>query len=167
MELHDNEELIWRGHPSARSSWSRYLRWGFLALLPLIITSILRWLDVGIGFAYWKWVVLSLVLLALVVLFDFLRRISIDYMVTSHRIRIRRGVLSRREKSAVIQKVQNINTSQSLLDRALKVGSVDFDTAGADANQADFVFWGIADPHELVRRLEERQIGGRTDGSGL
>ncbi len=167
MELHDNEELIWRGHPSAKASWSLYLRWGFLALLPLIVTSILKARGTGIGLPYWQWVVISIVLLALVVVVDVLRRAAVDYAVTTHRIRIRRGVLSRSEKSAVIEKVQNINTSQSLLDRVLGVGAVDFDTAGADANQADFVFRGIAQPHELVRRLEARQIGVRSGTSGL
>lgn len=163
MELHGDEQLIWRGHPAARAQVTWYLQWGFLALLPLIITSILRWRDVGTGMAYWKWVVVSLVLLGLVVAIDILRRASVDYVVTTHRIRIRRGILSRREKSAAVEKVQNINTSQSLIDRVLGVGAVDFDTAGADASQADFVFSGIADPQQLVRRLEERQIGA---GSG-
>lgn len=159
MELHENENLIWRGHPAARAFVSWYLKWGFILLIPLIIVTILRWRDTGTGMAYWKWVVLTLVALALLAGFDFLRRAAIDYVVTSHRIRIRRGLLSRHEKSAAVEKVQNINTSQSLMDRVLGVGAVDFDTAGADVNQADFVFRGIASPHELVRRLEERQIG--------
>ncbi len=166
MELHGDEQLIWRGHPAARAQVTWYLQWGFLALLPLIITSILRWRDMGTGMDYWKWVVLSLVLLGLVVVIDIARRASIDYVVTTHRLRIRRGILSRREKSASVEKVQNINTNQSLIDRILGVGAVDFDTAGADINQADFVFSGIANPHELVRRLEERQIGAGP-GRGL
>jgi len=159
MELQANERLIWRGRPAARANLLWYVQWGFLALLPAIITGIMRSQDRGTGMSYWKWVVLSLVLLALVVVFDFLRRAAIDYMITTHRIRIRRGILSRREQSTVIEKVQNINTNQSLLDRVLRVGDVDFDTAGTDVSQADFVFEGIANPHALVHRLEQHRIG--------
>ncbi len=159
MELHENEHLIWRGHPAARAFVVWYIKWAFILLIPLIIVTILRWRDAGTGMAYWKWVVLTIVALVLLVGLDFLRRASIDYVVTTRRLRIRRGLLSRHEQSTVIEKVQNINTSQSLLDRVFGVGAVDFDTAGADVHQADFVFWGIADPHGLVSRLEAHRIG--------
>lgn len=159
MELHPNEQFIWRGHPSARAYVFWYVKWGFLALLPVIVAGILKSQGKGTGLAYWKWIVISLVLLAGVVVFDILRRAAIDYAVTTHRIVIRRGILSRREQSTVIDKVQNINTNQSFLDRILHVGAVDFDTAGSDASQADFSFGGIARPHVLVQRLEQHRIG--------
>lgn len=154
MEMHESEQLIWRGHPSARGSIGWYLKWGFLALLPVIIAGIFKANDRGTGMAYWKWVVLSLVLLALVVVIDVLRRAAIDYVVTNQRIRIRRGILSRREQSTLIERVQNVNTSQSLLERLLGVGTVDFDTAGTEAKEASFRFAGVANPHDLVRRFE-------------
>lgn len=159
MELQQNEQLIWRGHPSARAYLLWYLQWGLLAFVPVILVSIMRSADKGIGMAYWKWWVLSLVLFALVVIFDVLRRAAIDYVVTDQRIRIRRGILSRREQSTVIEKVQNINTNQSLLDRMLRVGSIDFDTAGTEANEASFRFDGVARPHALVARLEAHRVG--------
>lgn len=159
MELHPSEQLIWRGHPAARAYVTWYLQWGFIALLPLIVTTIMKSQDKGIGMAYWKWVVLSLVLVGLLIVFDFLRRAAIDYVVTTQRIRIRRGILSRREQSTVIEKVQNVNTGQSLLDRMLNVGVVDFDTAGTEANEASFRFKGISSPHDLVARMEQHRIG--------
>ncbi len=159
MELHPNEQLIWRGHPAARAYLTWYLQWGFIALLPLVVTSIMKSQDKGIGMAYWKWVVLSLVLLGLVIAFDLLRRAAIDYVVTTQRIRIRRGILSRREQSTVIEKVQNVNTNQRLIDRLLNVGAVDFDTAGTEVNESSFRFTGIARPHDLVARMEQHRIG--------
>jgi uncharacterized membrane protein YdbT with pleckstrin-like domain len=154
MEMHENEQLIWRGHPSARSSIAWYLKWGFLAILPAVIAGIFKANDRGTGIAYWKRKVISIGLLALVVVIDILRRASIDYVVTNQRIRIRRGILSRREQSTLVERVQNINTSQSLIDRLLAVGAVDFDTAGTEAKEASFRFVGVASPHDLVRRFE-------------
>lgn len=154
MELHDQETLIWRGHPAARAHVGYYLKWGIAALLPVCVAGILRLNDKGTGLGYWWWVLISVGLLALVVVIDVLRRAATDYAVTNQRLRIRRGILSRREQSTVIERVQNINTRQSLLDRLLGVGAVDFDTAGTEAAEASFKFEGIANPHSLVRRLE-------------
>jgi uncharacterized membrane protein YdbT with pleckstrin-like domain len=154
MELHESEQLIWRGHPSARSSVAWYLKWGFLAILPAVIAGIFKANDRGTGIAYWKWTVISIGLLALVIVIDVLRRAAIDYVVTNQRIRIRRGILSRREQSTLVERVQNINTTQSLIDRLLSVGAVDFDTAGTEAKEASFRFVGVSSPHDLVRRFE-------------
>lgn len=166
MEMHVNEQLIWRGHPSARGSIGWYLKWGFLALLPVCIAGIFEANDRGTGMDYWKWIVLSLVLLAFVVVIDVLRRAAIDYVVTNQRIRIRRGILSRREQSTLIERVQNVNTSQSLLERLLGVGTVDFDTAGTEAKEASFRFTGVANPHDLVRRFESHLTALRQTPTG-
>jgi uncharacterized membrane protein YdbT with pleckstrin-like domain len=154
MEMHESEQLIWRGHPSFRGSIGWYLKWGFLALLPVIVAGIFEANDQGTGMEYWKWVVLSVALLVLVVVIDVLRRAAVDYVVTNQRIRIRRGILSRREQSTLIERVQNVNTSQSLIERLLRVGTVDFDTAGTEAKEASFRFTGVANPHDLVHRFE-------------
>jgi uncharacterized membrane protein YdbT with pleckstrin-like domain len=154
MELHANEQLLWRGHPSVRSSVVFFLKWGFLAILPVCIAGLLKLADRGTGIAYWKWILISVGLLLLLAVIDFLRRASVDYVVTTQRIRIRRGILSRREQSTLVERVQNINTSQSLLERLLAIGRIDFDTAGTEAKEASFVFRGVANPHDLVHRFE-------------
>ena len=53
------------------------------------------------------------------------------YIVTDQRIYIRRGILNRHERSTHRDRIQNVNTDQSMLQRMLSVGNVDFDTAGA------------------------------------
>ena len=54
----------------------------------------------------------------------------------------------------VTQAVQNVNTSQSFIQRMLNTGDVDFDTAGHDSDGGDFTFAGIDDPHGLRDRLD-------------
>ncbi len=131
-----------------------FLKWGFLAILPVLIAGILKLGDRGTGLSYWKWIVISLVLVVVVLVIDVVRRALVDYVVTDQRIRIRRGVLTRTEQSASIERVQNINTTRSLLDRILGIGAIDFDTAGTEAVQSSFTFAGVARPLELVRLFE-------------
>ena len=64
--------------------------------------------------------------------------------------------------------MQNVNTSQTFIERMLNTGRVDFDTAGSDAADADFTFIGIDDPHGLRDRIDAvTQNRGREDRSGL
>jgi uncharacterized membrane protein YdbT with pleckstrin-like domain len=51
--------------------------------------------------------------------------------------------------------VQNVNTNQTLLQRILSVGTVDFDTAGTD--DSEFRFIGIADPGSVVQAVDHAQ----------
>jgi uncharacterized membrane protein YdbT with pleckstrin-like domain len=145
---------------------SYFAKWGFLAIVPISIAGILKLNDRGTGIAYWKWVVITAILLGIVVAVDTVRRALVDYVVSDHRIRIRRGVLSRKEQSAAIERVQNINTTQSLLDRILGIGEIDFDTAGTESAQASLVFSGVARPHELVRSFEGHVAQLRKPPSG-
>jgi hypothetical protein len=46
-----------------------------------------------------------------------------------------------------------VGTKQSLLDRMLRVGTVDFDTA-AEAG-FDFAFRGVSNPHGIVRTVDQ------------
>jgi uncharacterized membrane protein YdbT with pleckstrin-like domain len=62
------------------------------------------------------------------------------------------GILSRRVQQAQLSRVQNVNTSQSLPQRLLRIGSVDFDTAGTE--DSDFTFSGVADPDDVVSSVD-------------
>ena len=56
-----------------------------------------------------------------------------------------------------------MNVSQSVIDRALNVGTVDFDTAGTDSRDASFRFVGVADPTALVTRVQRFKIESERD----
>lgn len=159
MELLPGEEVIWRGHPSWRSHIGWYIRWVTAALVPAAIAGVLRAYDQETGLPYWQWILVSLVLVAAVVLVDLIRRLATTYTVTTRRLHIRHGILRRIDRSTHIDRVQNLNTRQSLLERVLAVGTVDFDTAGTEAAEASFTFEGVARPHHLIRRVEELRAG--------
>jgi uncharacterized membrane protein YdbT with pleckstrin-like domain len=52
--------------------------------------------------------------------------------------------------------VQNVNVTQSIVQRLLGIGDVDWDTAGTEEQEAEFRFSGIDDPSSLVRIVDER-----------
>jgi putative membrane protein len=80
------------------------------------------------------------------------RRLQITYAVTTERLTIEQGLMTREVHEARLERVQNVNLRQSLLERALGVGTVDFDTAGSAAY--DFSFTGVAEPRRLVRTVD-------------
>ena len=81
----------------------------------------------------------------LLLLVGWLKRISTRYSITDRRLRIQRGIISRNVEEARLDRVQNVNVRQGVLERILQVGTVDFDTA---SNRADdtFQFRGSPSP---------------------
>ena len=109
-------------------------------------------------------VVVGVVLIALVVLAGLIKRTATDYMVTNQRLYIRRGILSKKVQQTRIDRVQNVNTEQRFRDRLLRVGTVDFDTAGTD--DSEFRFVGISDPVKVAAAVDRRtQRGGATESA--
>ena len=163
MDLIDDEALIWSGRPSWRSMVSFYARWFIPALLPVIVMVLVDTLTsanwpIEVGAA------ISVVLLSGVLVLGWFSRLDTQFTVTTHRLIIRHGILSRREQSAHIDRVQNITTRQTVADRMLGVGAVDFDTAGTD--DYEFVFRGIRHPQQLRERISRAytdRVGGELD----
>ena len=105
--------------------------------------------SVGVG------ILVGAVLVAAVIGFGLFKRMATTYLVTTQRLYIRRGMLAKRVQQTRIDRVQNVNTEQSLRERLLRVGTVDFDTAGSD--DSEFRFVGIADPGEVVNAVDRAQ----------
>jgi uncharacterized membrane protein YdbT with pleckstrin-like domain len=151
LELHPDEQVIFDGHPSWRGTLSFYVRGLLVAALGAGIAALVTVL--GSGFSLTTTIVVLVVLAALVILGGFLWRMTTSYTITSQRLTIRRGVLSRHVQETRVERVQNVNTNQTLVDRLLRVGAVDFDTAGSD--DSDFTFRGVANPSRVVRAVDE------------
>jgi uncharacterized membrane protein YdbT with pleckstrin-like domain len=154
MELLSGEEIVWSGRPSWRSMLAFYLKWGLLALLPGVIGQVVASTTTHDSYRWELWL-LTVVLLLLVLLAGWLQRIDTHYAVTNQRINIRHGIFSRSDHATSYERLQNVKTYQSLLERMLGVGLVDFDTAAGD--DFDFKFTGITDPAGLARQIAELQ----------
>lgn len=93
--------------------------------------------------------------IALLVLAGFVKRMATVYTITNQRLRIKRGILAKKVQQTRIDRVQNVNTDQSVVERLLRVGTVDFDTAGTD--DSDFTFAGVSSPSKVVEAVDRAQ----------
>lgn len=150
MDLHPGEQILFEGHPSWRGVMSFYIK-GFLVALI-------------VGAAFWfassefHGVLAFAIVAGVGVIVGLIKRMATKYVITSERLHIRRGILAKRIQQTHIDRVQNVNSNQSPIDRLLRVGKVDFDTAGTD--DSDFVFAGVADPDEVVAAVDAAKRAG-------
>ncbi len=92
-----------------------------------------------------------------------IRRIQTTYSITNQRLTIETGLFSRDLHETRLARVQNVNSRQSLFERVLGIGTVDFDTA-AEA-EFDFSFRGVGDPRGIVRTVDRalHELRGGSD----
>src|ERR687894_83469 len=146
MELRAHETELYAGRPSWRALMSFYAGGVGLAVLVLVILGLLAG----------EWPLAAAIAAALVVLtllIGYLRRVSTKYLITNQRLRISRGIVRRNVQETRLERVQNVNYQQSVLDRMLGVGTVDFDTAGTD--DSEFRFEWVDGPETVVRAVDE------------
>jgi uncharacterized membrane protein YdbT with pleckstrin-like domain len=148
MDMMEGESLLWRGRPS----WRAMMSFWFSVLLLAIVVFVL---GLVIGQGTWSGLVAAVILVFGLVK-GWLERVATLYTITDRRIIIRKGILSRHERAAHIDRVQNVNLTQSFFDRIFGVGTLDFDTAGTE--DSDFKFSGIADPDELRHKIDNEYV---------
>jgi uncharacterized membrane protein YdbT with pleckstrin-like domain len=154
MDLHPGEEIVFEGHPSWRGVLTFYIKGLAVALVIGVI--------VFFAVSDLAGILVFVAILAVVVLVGYVKRMATDYAITTERLHIRRGILSKNIQQTNIDRVQNVNTSQSILERLLRVGDVDFDTAGTD--DSEFAFSGVANPSGVVAAVDRAQRARRDAG---
>ena len=167
MEREPGEEIFFHGHPSWRSLALFYAKGLVVALLAGVIAGVVT--RIAGNHVQAGWVVTAVVVVFLVlVAVGQIRRIQTTYSITSRRLTIETGILSRDVHQTRLERIQNVNSSQSLFERVLRIGTIDFDTAGE--SQFDFSFRGVAEPRIIVRTvdraLHELRGAGPSDPAG-
>ena len=146
MDLRDGERALYQGRPSWRALMSFYVGGIVLAAAVVVVLGILADnMGTAIGIA--------VVIVALTLLIGFLRRVGTKYLLTTQRLRISRGILRKNVQETRLDRVQNVNYSQGVIDRMFGVGTVEFDTAGTD--DSEFRFEWINGPENVVRAVDE------------
>ena len=147
MSVQRSEATLYSGHPC----WRSMLDFHLAGLLAAAVAGVIGKLASGWGIA----VAAFAAVLALSILVGFIRRMSTHYTVTDRRLHIRRGILSRTEQHTTLDRVQNVESHQTLLERVLSIGTVNFDTAATD--DSDFMFEGVASPRQVLAAVDEAQ----------
>jgi uncharacterized membrane protein YdbT with pleckstrin-like domain len=146
LKLHPGEQIVFEGHPSWRSIIDFYLK-GLAAVAVVCLLVALATSDAGLV------IVIAIVGTAAVVLAGLIKRTATTYTITDRRLNIKRGIISRDVQETRLERVQNVNYSQGAVQRMLQIGDVDFDTAAGD--DYNFIFTGVANPADVVHRVDE------------
>jgi uncharacterized membrane protein YdbT with pleckstrin-like domain len=156
VETGQGEHVIFEGHPSWRSILGFYIKGLLIAAVGGGVTLLI---DSGLV------PVVVVAILVLLVVIGLIKRIATTYTITNQRLHIRRGIIARKVQQTRLERVQNVNTEQSVLERILQVGTVDFDTAGT--TDSDFSFRGVSQPEKVMAAVDEAQREHAADPTGL
>src|SRR5215831_3592248 len=143
LNLSAGEQVIFQGHPSWRAILGFYLK----GIVVAAILGVIAKLVSGNGNAF----LVILVVIGITVLAGFVKRVATTYTITNRRLNIKRGIISREIQETRLERVQNVNYRQSVYQRLMQIGDVDFDTA-ASGGDYDFIFYGVADPGGVVHQ---------------
>ena len=157
MEMRAGERELYEGRPSWRALMSFYAIGIGVAGIVLVVVGLLA--D-----SWGTAIVIAAVIAGLTLVVGYLRRIGTKYLITTQRLRISRGIVKKKVQETRLERVQNVNYQQGVLDRVLGVGSVDFDTAGTD--DSEFRFEWVNHPEEVVRAVDRavEEARGQTAG---
>ena len=145
LNLSPGEQVIFQGHPSWRAILGFYLKGLVVAVVLGVIAKLVG--DNATAF------VVILIVIGVTVLIGFVKRVATTYTITNRRLNIKRGIVSREIQETRLERVQNVNYRQSVYQRLMQIGDVDFDTAATD--DYNFVFSGVADPGDVVHAVDQ------------
>jgi uncharacterized membrane protein YdbT with pleckstrin-like domain len=158
LNLSPGEQVIFQGHPSWRAILGFYLKG---ILVAAVIGTVAALVSTGGGTVF----LIVLVIVAVTVLAGFVKRVATTYTITDRRLNIKRGIVSREIQETRLERVQNVNYRQSVYQRLMQIGDVDFDTAAGD--DYNFVFSGVADPGDVVHRVDQATGANAAGSHGL
>lgn len=145
-----SEEVVWKGNPCWRGMLARYY---LKAWLVGLVLSALAYISYHYGQVEQPTFIVGLLVIWIGIWgIGRLIQKTTSYEVTSVRVSTRYGILVRRGEEAYLRRVQNISVDQRLYERLLRVGVLNFDTAG-ERHQDMLRFWGISNPWAVQRKV--------------
>ena len=112
--------------------------WAFFAF----DNSIVRWMIVGAGAFILIWQVAL----------PFLRWLTTQYVFTSRRIIVRRGLLTKQGRDMPLSKVNNVSFEVSVMGRILNYGTLEIESASDDG---DLVINDVPNVEDIQRKVYE------------
>jgi uncharacterized membrane protein YdbT with pleckstrin-like domain len=161
------ENVLAEGERVERSfnpHWLTVLAPTLLGIILLAAAAVVVWLtpdDTTGNTIQWISVAVLALLAIPLVLVPFLRRQTTLYVVTSHRVMVRRGILNKYGKDITLSKITDVSFEQTLLDRVINSGSLRIESAG---DSPDELLRNIPHSHEvqqLINRLMDRDDARR------
>ena len=80
-----------------------------------------------------------------------------EYELTDDGLEITSGVVSRRNREIPLGRIQNVDISRNLLQRALSIAALDLETAGGGQTEASLRYVGYDEAKRLQREIQQRK----------
>ncbi|WP_153505312.1 PH domain-containing protein [Cumulibacter manganitolerans] len=126
--------------------------WLIVAMTPVNPTwDVVDWIIIGLG----------VLLLIIFVLVPFLRWRTTRYVITTNRVAVRRGVLSKSGQDIGLSKITDVSFHQSFLDRIIRSGSLHIETAGDGPDEDIANIPRSNQVQQLLNRLVEEDAARR------
>lgn len=132
--LASNERVVRHLHPH----WLTVVGPTVVGLLLLVLSLLtVRWTpdDETGNRIQWIAVVVMVVVAVPMVVVPYLRWRTTHYVVTSHRVMVRRGILSKSGKDITLSKITDVSFEQSMMDRIVRAGTLLIESAGDSPNE--------------------------------
>jgi len=126
---------------------------GIVVILFFVVNNNPDW-----GFAVAAGVAGAVVLAAVGYEVAYYRRF--DYELTDDTLDISSGVISRREREIPYRRIQNVDVSRSVIQRAIGVAAVDLETAGGSSTEGSIRFVIPDEATRLQREVQRRKSAG-------
>jgi uncharacterized membrane protein YdbT with pleckstrin-like domain len=154
------EAAVWAGRYSPFADGLSWLLWGIYAAVA--VYAALNWLPLTERwqkYVYWGAVLLPAVLIGFASL---VRRISVRYRLTTHRLFKEVGIVSRKISEIELMRVDDLTVTQNIIQRMFDVGVVTLVTS--DASDPRLEIAGIRHPVEVKEhiRTQVQKRRGRT-----
>jgi len=151
IDLMPNEKMILASNPHWFYFWKQVAAAaGVIGLLLLLAAVDVDWLNTVIGWL----VIIAVIVLVLDVAYQFVQWKTTRFAVTNQRVAYQSGIFRRQGVSIPLNRINNVNFSQSAIARMLNNGIVTIESAG---ETGDSVFENIPDP-ERVRAVIFQQV---------
>lgn len=160
--LNPGEEMVLDLHPH----WWYFAKQAGSLAGAVVLAVVVAWLT-EVDALTWITVVLVLVAAAWI-LYSYLVWVKTHFVLTSDRLITRKGIISRSGVQIPLERVNNVNFSQSIFERMIGSGDLTIESAGQDGMQR---FTNIRKPdvvtnmiHEQMESNENRKFAGLRGG---
>lgn len=117
-----------------------------------------------------QWVAVAVFVLVAVpaVFVPYLRWRTTHYVITSHRVMVRRGILTKNGKDITLSKITDVSFQQTVVDRIIGAGSLHIESAGDSPDENLTNIPRSNEVQQLINRLiDEDDLRRRSHGRGV